>query len=73
MIFEKLDKKADQDSFGLTCHRFHDIQNSSRNFTELKVLPLYPISNNRFIEKFLELLKQLDSLSLTQLIDSAWL
>ncbi|PWA93068.1 hypothetical protein CTI12_AA074600 [Artemisia annua] len=28
LIFEKLDNKNDRDSFGLTCHKFLDIQNS---------------------------------------------
>lgn len=72
LIFEKLDKKEDQDSFGLSCHNFLYIQNSNRKFTELRALPLIAIYDNRFIGKFLDLLKQLDSLSLTQLIDSAF-
>nr|XP_043638432.1 F-box/LRR-repeat protein 12-like [Erigeron canadensis] len=30
LVFGKLKTKADRDSFGLTCHRFLDVQNSSR-------------------------------------------
>ncbi|PWA74603.1 leucine-rich repeat domain, L domain-like protein [Artemisia annua] len=35
LIFEKLDSELDQQSFGLTCHSFLDIQNTSRKCLRL--------------------------------------
>ncbi|GJQ94134.1 leucine-rich repeat domain, L domain-like protein [Tanacetum coccineum] len=59
LIFGKLDTKVDQDYFGLTCHRFLDIQNSSR-----KCLELGYNSNSFMLDKLLKRFRQLESLSL---------
>ncbi|PWA74604.1 leucine-rich repeat domain, L domain-like protein [Artemisia annua] len=69
LIFEKLDSKLDQDSFGLTCHAFLNIQNSSRKCLKLgcSVLPecccldvFHPRAN---VKRLLNGFMQLESLS----------
>ncbi|GJR62162.1 leucine-rich repeat domain, L domain-like protein [Tanacetum coccineum] len=69
LIFEKLDSKLDQDSFGLTCHSFLNIQNSSRKCLKLgcSVLPecccldvFHPRAN---VKRLLNRFTQLESLS----------
>ncbi|PWA34837.1 RNI-like superfamily protein [Artemisia annua] len=59
LIFEKLDMKVDQDSFGLTCHRFLDIQNSSS-----KCLELGYNGSSFMLDKLLKRFRKLESLSL---------
>ncbi|GKD99920.1 RNI-like superfamily protein [Tanacetum coccineum] len=39
IIFGKLDKKLDQESFGLTCHHFLDIQNSNTKCLDVGCYP----------------------------------
>ncbi|PWA53077.1 RNI-like superfamily protein [Artemisia annua] len=79
LIFKKLGSKHDQDSFGLTCRRFLDIQNSSVKHLELGCLikskcSCYPIDPFT-IQKLLIRFRELDSLSLgscnIQVSDSA--
>nr|XP_043638453.1 F-box/LRR-repeat protein 12-like [Erigeron canadensis] len=61
LVFEKLDSKADRDSFGLTCHRYLDIQNSSRKClrTSNKCI------SSSMIAKLLDRFTQLQSLTVS--------
>ncbi|PWA53327.1 leucine-rich repeat domain, L domain-like protein [Artemisia annua] len=71
LIFDKIDSKLDRDSFGLTCHRFLEIQNSSRKTLNLEYLPWLPHSRvcidieDFMLEKLLNRFRKLESLSLT--------
>lgn len=69
LIFEKLDEKKNRDSFGLTCNRFLNIQNTTRKYLELALLPcsIHPISDpiTFILDKLLNRFTQLQSLSLT--------
>ncbi|KAG8371623.1 hypothetical protein BUALT_Bualt13G0107500 [Buddleja alternifolia] len=82
-IFQRLDSSLDRESFGLTCHRWLHIQNSSRrslqfqcSFTQLSVPSLSQPSmnvNSFHLYKLLNRFQQLHSLSLsgcTELQDS---
>ncbi|PWA35324.1 hypothetical protein CTI12_AA610520 [Artemisia annua] len=68
LIFEKLDSKIDQKSFGLTCHNFLNIQNSSRKSLKLGCLRLFlycPHHAESFIiHRLLNRFTRLESLSL---------
>ncbi|KAI3678628.1 hypothetical protein L6452_37928 [Arctium lappa] len=68
-IFEKLDTNLDRESFGLTCHRFLDIQNSSCKCLDLRrsAWSNRPFNNidSTMLNKLLNRFKQLQSLSLT--------
>ncbi|PWA68638.1 leucine-rich repeat domain, L domain-like protein [Artemisia annua] len=44
LIFEKLDTKLDRESFGLTCHHFLDIQNSSLKCLKIDSMGCPPLS-----------------------------
>nr|XP_043637392.1 F-box/LRR-repeat protein 12-like [Erigeron canadensis] len=46
LIFERLSSKRDQESFGLACHYFLDIQSSSRKHLELNFYPWSRISSH---------------------------
>ncbi|XP_076940119.1 F-box/LRR-repeat protein 12-like [Bidens hawaiensis] len=68
-IFEKVDSNLDRESFGLTCHRFLDIQNSSLKHLELNFLPwlgnFYSEIDSLTVDKLLNRFRQLESLYLS--------
>ncbi|MFS7964506.1 putative leucine-rich repeat domain superfamily [Helianthus anomalus] len=70
LIFEKLDSNLDQESFGLTCHCFLNIQDSSCKFLYLQHIRYLNDSNSHpirvesfMLHRLLNRLKQLESLS----------
>ncbi|CAA0842416.1 F-box/LRR-repeat protein 12 [Striga hermonthica] len=84
-IFQRLDSSSDRESFGLTCHRWLHIQNSSRRSLQLccSLSHFTPISlsqsstkiNSFHLYKLLNRFTQLESLSLsgcTELSDSGF-
>uniref|UniRef100_A0A2P2PK32 F-box/LRR-repeat protein 12 n=1 Tax=Rhizophora mucronata TaxID=61149 RepID=A0A2P2PK32_RHIMU len=85
MIFQCLDSSSDQDSFGLTCHRWLNIQNLSRrslqfqcsfSFSLLRLSLLSwtsPVINSYHLHRLLTRFQKLEHLSLsgcTELSDS---
>ncbi|PWA38668.1 F-box/LRR-repeat protein 12 [Artemisia annua] len=66
LIFEKLDSKIDQKSFGLTCHNFLNIQNSSRKSLKVGCLRLflYCHAESFIIHRLLNHFTLLESISL---------
>ncbi|KAL7124615.1 hypothetical protein ABFS83_14G061100 [Erythranthe nasuta] len=72
IIFQRLDSSLDRDSFGLACHRWLRIQNSSRRSLQLLVGPSMNIDSCH-LHRLLDRFSQLQSLSLagcTELLDS---
>ncbi|KAM0044578.1 putative leucine-rich repeat domain superfamily [Helianthus debilis subsp. tardiflorus] len=72
LIFEKLDSNLDRESFGLTCHRFLNIHDSSCKVLDLQHLSWLKNSSSGYIEvhscmihRLLNRFRQLESLSLT--------
>ncbi|KAF5796117.1 putative leucine-rich repeat domain superfamily [Helianthus annuus] len=72
LIFEKLDSNLDRESFGLTCHRFLNIHDSSCKVLDLQHLSWLKNSSRGYIEvhscmihRLLNRFRQLESLSLT--------
>nr|XP_043616127.1 F-box/LRR-repeat protein 12-like [Erigeron canadensis] len=64
-ILKKLDTKTDRDSFGLTCHRFLDIQNSSRKHLKVVIEPdSCSSTSTSMVDKLLNRFTQLQSLDL---------
>lgn len=69
LIFHKLDSTLDRKSFGLTCHHFFDIQNSSHKSLDVGRVP----RSNRaifdtesfIVDKLLNRFRQLESLNLS--------
>uniref|UniRef100_A0A5B7BQ23 Putative F-box/LRR-repeat protein 12 n=1 Tax=Davidia involucrata TaxID=16924 RepID=A0A5B7BQ23_DAVIN len=78
-IFQRLDYGFDRESFGLTCHRWLHIQNSSRrslqfqcSFTQLNLTSLSQASysiNSFHLYRLLNRFQQLESLSLSGCIE----
>ncbi|PWA99131.1 leucine-rich repeat domain, L domain-like protein [Artemisia annua] len=62
LIFEKIDRKVDRDSFGLACHNFLDIQSSIRR----QLTPSNKVihDSDSFIRNMLNRFRHLESLSL---------
>ncbi|GJQ94139.1 leucine-rich repeat domain, L domain-like protein [Tanacetum coccineum] len=69
LIFEKLDSKLDRESFGLTCHRFLNIQNTSHKSLDLGRLSRSNCSisdtDSVITDKLLNRFRHLESLSLS--------
>nr|XP_043638306.1 F-box/LRR-repeat protein 12-like [Erigeron canadensis] len=75
LIFGKLDKSVDREAFGLTCHRFLDIQNSSRKCLKFGTLTQSNRSKRKVmidsskLDSLLKRFRQLEFLSLKGCID----
>ena len=72
MIFQKLDTKLDRESFGLTCHHFLDIQNSSLKCLKIDSMRRPPFNqtiDSSMLNKLLNRFRQLESLSVNLCMD----
>ncbi|GJS98919.1 leucine-rich repeat domain, L domain-like protein [Tanacetum coccineum] len=64
LIYEKLDSKLDQISFGLTCHRFLDIQNSRCKSLKIDEYMCFTEAYSLILGKLLNRFRQLELLCL---------
>ncbi|XP_071741155.1 F-box/LRR-repeat protein 12-like [Rutidosis leptorrhynchoides] len=71
LIFKKLDKRCDRESFGLTCLRFLEIQNESRKSWTYSVPDGISVIDKSIVDKLLNRFRNLESLSLSMLFDAS--